>query len=124
MTGASRKILVVDDDADIVANLVDILGDEGYRLDFAHDGPSALSLARSARFDVAIVDYQMPEMDGSKLIVELQKLQPRIKTIMVTGFADNDGISRAVHAGVLKVIQKPVDIRALLMLTEQAVIEN
>lgn len=117
-------ILVVDDDVDTVANLVDILGDEGYRLDCAHDGESALNLAKIAKFAVSIVDYRMPEMNGATLIEELQKLQPEIKTIMMTGFADEEGIAQAVEAGVLRVFSKPVDLEALLELTEQAALSN
>jgi CheY-like chemotaxis protein len=116
-------ILVVDDDADIRCNVKDILDDLGYRADTAHDGPSALHMVKNHSYDVALLDFKMPGMDGATLYAEMKKLRPEIVAIMVTAYAGSDGVSKAKAAGTWKVLRKPVDFAALLPLLEQAASE-
>lgn len=114
-------VLVVDDDVDISSNLCDILNDIGYRTDMAHDGPSALHLMKENAFDLALLDFKMPGMDGATLFEEIRKLNPELVAIMVTAYASDDGIQRALDAGTWKVLPKPVDIPKLLGLLKEAV---
>ena len=113
-------ILVVDDDDDIRSNVKDILEDLGYRADTAHDGPSALQLVQQNSYDVALLDFKMPGMDGATLYTEIKKIRPEIVAIMVTAYAGSGGVDRAIDAGTWKVLRKPVDVDALLRLVEQA----
>jgi two-component system, NtrC family, response regulator HydG len=69
------SILLVDDDIDICANMADILGDLGYRVEAAHDGPSAPELVRNRPFDVALLDLRMPGMDGLTLYREIKMVR-------------------------------------------------
>ncbi len=115
------SILVVDDDADICSNVRDILEDLGYRTDIAHDGPSALRLIREKPFDIALLDFKMPGMDGAELYSEIRKLRPEIVAIMITAYAGSDGAERARAAGTWRVMRKPVDFASLLPLLEEAI---
>ena len=117
------SILVVDDDDDIRSNVRDILEDLGYRTDTAHDGPSALHLVEQNTYDVALLDFKMPGMDGATLYAEMKKLRPEIVAIMVTAYAGSNGVDKALDAGTWKVLRKPVDFAALLPLVEQAACE-
>jgi len=83
MNERSRRVLVVDDDADIRVNITDILNDLGYETAMAGDGEAALQCVRAGRFEVVVLDYKMPGMDGVTLCREIEKLQPSIATIMV-----------------------------------------
>jgi DNA-binding NtrC family response regulator len=121
MPDHAGKILVVDDDPDIVANLSDILCDLGYHPSSAHNGTTALGLVEQQKFDVAIVDYKMPGMDGSTLLSKIRQRQPETTAIMVTGFAEDQRINSAVADGDLQVFRKPVDIKALLKLIESSI---
>lgn len=123
MTSDSPAVLVVDDDVDISTNLCDILSDIGYRTDMAHDGPSALHLLEERSFDLALLDFKMPGMDGASLLQEIRKLDPGLVAIMVTAYAGDEGIQQALDAGTWKVLSKPVDIPKLLQLLKQA-LEN
>ena len=114
------KILVVDDDRDIASNLGDILTECGYDADLAYDGASALALAREHRYDVALLDFKMPDTDGASLYAELKALQPAMVAILITAYAGNDGVQRALHAGTWRVLRKPVEVSQLLALVEQA----
>lgn len=116
-------VLVVDDDEDICSNVKDILEDLGYRADTAHDGPSALRLVEQHSYDVALLDFKMPGMDGAKLYAEIKKLRPEIVSIMVTAFAGSDGVEKAKEAGTWKVLRKPVDFENLLSLVNQVASE-
>jgi DNA-binding NtrC family response regulator len=112
--------LIVDDDEDIRTNFADILNDLGYQITTADDGDSALRCVRQHDFDVVLLDYKMPDMDGAALYCEIKKLQPSIAAIMVTAWAGSDGARQALDAGTWEVLRKPVDIPVLLDKLDQA----
>jgi len=114
------SVLVVDDDDDIRNNVKNILEDLGYRTDTAHDGPAALHLVEQNSYDVALLDFKMPGMDGATLYAEIKKLRPEIVAIMVTAYAGSGGVEKAKEAGTWKVLRKPVEFGALLDLVNQA----
>src|SRR5271157_5148783 len=121
MTPALPAILVVDDEVDTCQNLQDILTDLGYRVDTAYDGPAALELVRRSAYDVALLDYRMPGMDGLTLYREIKKLRAGTVAIVVTAYAGGRTTEEAQHAGAWQVLPKPVELRKLLGLVEQAV---
>lgn len=111
---AAGRILIVDDDEDIRTNFSDILCELGYETSLAGDGESALQLVREKEYDVVLLDYQMPGMDGATLYDAIKKVRPSIAGIMVTAWAGSDGAQRARDAGTWEVLRKPVDIAELL----------
>ena len=114
------KLLIVDDDSDILANLRDILVDQGYNVTTASSGPEALEKIKSSCpnskccFDLCLLDFKMPEMDGAELLEQIKQLDPAARAIMITAFAGDDGIQRAKAAGTLTVIRKPMEVPHLL----------
>ncbi|WP_182870064.1 response regulator [Stieleria mannarensis] len=114
MNERGSRVLIVDDDADIRSNFADILSDLGYQTTTAEDGAAALRCIRESRFDVVLLDYQMPGMDGASLYREIKKLQPSVAAIMITAWAGSDGAQQAKNAGTWDVLRKPVDIPDLL----------
>ncbi len=120
MNRSPATILVVDDDVDTCKNLSDILNDMGYHVDTAHDGFAALELARRNRYDVALLDFKMPGMDGLTLYRELRKVQSETVAIVVTAFAGKTTAEEAMAAGAWRVLSKPVDFPRLLGLVDQA----
>src|SRR5262245_17226644 len=121
MTPTTPAILVVDDDVDTCHNLRDILADMGYRVDVAHDGPSALELVRRYAYDVALLDLKMPGMDGVTLYREVKKLRSDTVAIIVTAYAGGNAAEEALAAGAWQLMPKPVDLSRLLPLVEQAI---
>jgi len=96
-----EKILIVDDEPDIVKLLSDFLTGLGYRVSAAYNGREGLEKARQDRPDLILLDYIMPEMDGYAFLDELRH-DPQlltIPTIMIT-VRDSyvDQIYAAVHA--------------------------
>lgn len=115
------RILVVDDEVDICRNLGDILSDLGYQVDSAHDGPSALELVRQRPYDVALLDYKMPGMDGLTLYREIKKQRAGTVSLLVTAYATPSTAEEALTAGAWKVVAKPVDFARLLGYVDEAI---
>ncbi len=126
MPGIPRRILIVDDDGDTLTNLSDILTDIGYETETASDGPSALQkIGKRAphdrcRFDLCLLDFKMPGMDGAELLHELHASCPKLPAIMITAFAGEEGVQRAMDAGTWTVLSKPVNVPDLLSLIDDA----
>jgi two-component system, NtrC family, response regulator HydG len=120
MKHATPSVLVVDDDVDTCRNLSDILTDLGYRVDTSHDGPSALELVRANAYDVALLDYKMPGMDGLTLYREIKKLRAGTVAIIVTAYSGGKA-EEALAAGAWQLLPKPVDFPRLLRLVDEAV---
>jgi DNA-binding NtrC family response regulator len=120
MTNPPPAILVVDDEVDTCRNLQDILTDMGYRVDIAHDGATALEMVRRKHYDVALLDYVMPGMDGLTLYREIKKLSAGTVAIVVTAYAGGKTVEEAQHAGAWQVLPKPVDFPKLMGLMDEA----
>jgi PAS domain S-box-containing protein len=89
--GAERsqaRILLVDDDSAVRAVTATILTESGYRVAEAGCGSVALDLLREERFDLLLVDYAMPEMNGAETAAAARQLQPELPVLYVTGYAD------------------------------------
>lgn len=114
MKSAPARVLVVDDDQDIRSNISDILNDLGYQVSTAADAEAALEIAADETFDIALLDFRMPGMDGAKLYRRLKELQPAMVAIMVTAWASGEGVKDALDAGTWDVLRKPVEISELL----------
>lgn len=121
MSAEAPSILLVDDDIDTCRNVSDILVDLGFQVDVAHDGPSALDLARDRAYDVALLDLKMPGMDGLTLYRRLKTTHPGTVALLVTAYASDDTAAEALSAGAWRVMRKPVDMPSLLTLIDQAV---
>lgn len=120
MHATQPEILVVDDDRDTCQNLCDILTDIGYSVQTAGDGLAALELVRGRAFDVALLDYKMPGMDGLALYREIKRISPATVAIIISAYVTPATADEAHRAGTWKVLAKPVDVRAVLPLVEEA----
>lgn len=121
MTAEPASVLIVDDDADTRQNLADILGDLGYRIETAPDGPSALDVIARRPFDIALLDFKMPGMNGLEVYRAIKKQRPETVAIVVSAYTDPVTRKEALDLGVTEVLAKPVDFRHLLGLVERAV---
>lgn len=121
MPTAAPAILVVDDDPDTCRNLADILTDLGYRVDTAPDGPAALDRVRAGPYDVALLDFKMPGMDGVELYRRIKQVRAGTVAILVSGYTTPAARDEAAGAGAWRVLAKPVDLPALLGLVGEAV---
>jgi CheY-like chemotaxis protein len=115
------RVLVVDDERDMLEILQDFFESEGFAVVVADSGERAIELCKHAAFDVAITDMRMPGIDGLHTLIGLRQLDPRLPVIVVTGYASDDTEQRCRNAGAFECIQKPVDLDDLLRLVGAAV---
>jgi CheY-like chemotaxis protein len=109
-----KRILIVDDERQVVLALSRLLRRHGFAVECAHSGAEALSLLE--RFDphVVITDYRMPGMNGAEVLREVLHLRPQAIRLLISGYTEAAG---GVKLGVAHgVIPKPWDDDALLEL--------
>ena len=85
MSHMLAKILLVDDERKFLNSIAERLKLLGFEPLKASSGPQALALAQKGPIDLAIVDYQMPGMDGLVTITKLKEIDPALKTVLLTG---------------------------------------
>ena len=117
----ATDILLVDDDEDTCASLSDIFSDLDYTVDVAHDGPGALELSGRHQYRLALLDYNLPGMDGLELCRRLKKSQPAVVVALITAFSSIATTGAAAEAGVRCSPLKPANFSLLLPLVEEAV---
>jgi two-component system chemotaxis response regulator CheY len=109
------RALIVDDSRFVRSFLRGLLERRGMECEEAGDGQAALDRIRSSEsFDLALVDWNMPVMNGLELVEQVRAEGYRdIKVLMVTTEAEDDYIVRALDAGVDEYLMKPFDDAAL-----------
>jgi CheY-like chemotaxis protein len=117
----AHSILIVDDNPDACATAAKMLWSLGYQADVAYDGPTALKLVDEHPYSLAIIDYQLPGMNGVELFRALHKQRPGMTGIFLTGFTTEDVISPAFDAGIVRVLPKPVDFADLVPIIDEFV---
>ncbi|MEY4567507.1 MAG: hypothetical protein RLY14_2477 [Planctomycetota bacterium] len=121
---AVLRILAVDDERDALENLREVLEHFGYVVHVASSGAEAIQLAEQNRYDVALLDFRMPGMNGLELASKLKLLLPGIVTILITAFLDVEQQGQVVPVGQLrKVISKPLNINELSTLLQDIAVE-
>lgn len=118
-----KKILIVDDDSELRANLSEILRGAGYYTDEAASGKEAIEKTPSKDFDIVLLDLMMPKMSGIDVLKEIKKIKPGIRVIMITAFATVENAVDAIKKGASDYISKPFRIDDLLT-TIRRVIEE
>jgi CheY-like chemotaxis protein len=84
----SQTVLCIDDNQDLLECEKTFLESFGYTVLTAASGGKELELASIHSFDVVIVDYFMPEMNGQEVAIEMRKLRPQVPIIMLSGAVD------------------------------------
>lgn len=105
------KILVVDDDRLVRRFMTDSLRNSGYAVVDVADGAVALEALRAQRFDMLIVDFAMPNMNGAEVAQRARELHPDLKILIVSGYADSAALESAV--GTATQLRKPFDVAEL-----------
>ena len=91
------KVLLVDDEKEFLESLSERFELRGFEVYKAQSGPEALQVAEKKNLHAAVVDLKMPDMDGLVTITKLKEIQPKIKTILLTGFG-SEKVKQATEA--------------------------
>ena len=103
----SPSVLVVDDDPEMRALILDVLQQEGYEVVEAKDGAEAVRALRSRDFDIILMDKNMPGPTGLDLLPGLQRVCPHSRVIMMMAFGDVPSYMEAVEKGAAEYLFKP-----------------
>jgi two-component system alkaline phosphatase synthesis response regulator PhoP len=108
------KILVVDDEYNIVELVKYNLKSNGYEVKEAYDGKEAIEMALSEKFDLIILDLMLPKIDGIEVCKTIKENNPNIKVIMLTAKSSESDKVLGLNIGADDYITKPFSIKELL----------
>lgn len=117
MNRMSSRLLIVEDDRLQQSVLKTVLEGRGYDIEVASDGLTAVRMLREGRFDLALIDYNLPEIDGlasARLVHDLMPDADRPKLIAVTAALDNLGSRDMLDGAFDAIVPKPLDFAQLL----------
>jgi DNA-binding NtrC family response regulator len=116
------RILVVDDEALIRWSLVQTLSDSGHETVEAVDGATAVRAMSDASvpFDVALLDYRLPDSNDLALLTRLRRMSPATQIILMTAYGTPEVVQGALDLGVFRVVPKPLDMDDVKTLVERA----
>jgi DNA-binding NtrC family response regulator len=121
MNPARPSVLIADDEFSIRDSLARWLTKDGFEAVPAESGPAALALARTRRFDAAVLDINMPGMDGLELQKALREIDAELTVVIITAFASVETAVRALKEGAFDYVTKPIDPSELSHLLRRAV---
>jgi len=107
MDKSKIHILIADDEDDLRTLLRHILTAQGYQITTAEDGEEAIDLLKRNKFDIALLDIQMPNINGLQVLKYIKEHSLHTKSIMLTGYADLKHAMEAKEFGARDFIGKP-----------------
>ncbi|MDL1952135.1 sigma-54-dependent Fis family transcriptional regulator, partial [Acidobacteria bacterium ACD] len=124
MSKKSTRILVVDDEEIVRESLTAWLEKDGYTLESAEDGPTALKLLRASTWSILLVDLKMPGMDGLEVLAHAKEIQPDTAVVIMTAFATVDTAVNAMKGGAYDYLVKPFDPEELSLMIQKIVAQQ
>ena len=120
MTGRGR-VLVVDDDPQVIETLRDFLDHLGYEASAAASGEEAIAAMTTVRPQVVLLDLLMPGISGLEALTYFREHHPTVPVIVITGAPGQEPAQQARAAGAFDVLRKPFDLDDLRARVAQAV---
>jgi two-component system response regulator HydG len=116
------RILIVDDNEDLAANMAEMFEEEGLDTVLAHDVESGHARMASGGVDLMITDVRLPDGNGLELLESAKTSNPAMPVVVISGYPDPDTTRRALELGAVAVSAKPFEmIEFFRMCTKLAV---
>lgn len=113
------SILVVEDGQSQRVMLRDFLRSEGHTVAEAENGESAIKIIQDGHYDLILLDYKMPGMDGLQVLKEIKRINHEIDVVIITAYGTIETAVEAIKVGAVDYITKPVELDELLLLVER-----
>ena len=117
---AMTKILIVDDEPRILLLMKSLLKANGYEVETAKDGPSALEAVRAGGVQIVVTDLRMQPMDGLTLFREIQAVNDAVPVILLTAYASVETAIEAMKGGIFDYLTKPFKVDEMLACLKRA----
>lgn len=114
------KILIIDDEAVALQNLMHVLKKEGYDILGTQSSPEALELMMQGQFDLILTDLKMEKVDGMEILSQTKKHYPDTEVIMITGYATVESAIKAMKHGAYHYIAKPFKLDEVRKVVKEA----
>ena len=115
-----QKVLIVDDEKDFLDIIAERMLARGMDVSTATSAEDALNMVEEESFDVVILDFMMPALDGFKALKLMKAKRPDVQIIVMTGNVPEEKRMEAKALGALDVIEKPPDLKDLIQIIKKA----
>jgi DNA-binding NtrC family response regulator len=112
-------ILIIEDGQSQREMLRDFLLKEGHTVDDAENGENGIRTVQTGHFDLILLDYKMPGMDGMEVLRQLKAINPQIDIVIITAYGTIETAVEALKAGAIDYITKPIELDELLLLVDR-----
>ncbi|MCM8767403.1 MAG: response regulator [Candidatus Omnitrophica bacterium] len=109
-----EKILIVEDNKEMIKLLTEILTSEKFSVEHVSSGLLAVDKIKNENYNLIILDLQLPDITGFKVLEDIKKINENIPIIILTGFGTTDNIVKAIKMGADDFVEKPFDIEDFL----------
>jgi len=120
----ATRIIIIEDDRDILDSLKEIIKSDGYEVDTASNGEEGIKKCRANSFDLALLDIKLPGMDGTEVLEILHKEFPDMVKIMITGYPSLENAVASLKKGADAYLMKPVNPSRLLEVIDKKLSER
>ncbi|MBN1384556.1 MAG: sigma-54-dependent Fis family transcriptional regulator [Elusimicrobia bacterium] len=116
-----QKILIIDDDQDMCIALSDLLKEDGFNTLTAYNGNDGLKITEENQPDLILLDYELPDIDGMKVLEKIKKIDKNLPVVMLTAYGKIKSAVQAMKAGAFDYITKPFENEEISLIVKKAV---
>ncbi len=120
MTEPLARLLVVDDEENMVHFLTKLLRAEGFEVEGVGTGEAALERLRAAPFELVLTDLKLPDTDGIEILKGARELQPEAVVVLITAYGTIESAIEAMRAGAYDYVSKPFRASEILQVVDKA----
>ncbi len=117
---SKARILIVEDDDDQREILTEYLNYRGYKVKNARNRSETLSFLEKGSFDIVLLDWRLPDVEGQSLLEEIKEKYPLLQVIIITAYGSVERAVDAMKKGAYHYLTKPINLEELLLLIERA----
>ena len=118
------KVIIVEDNVEVLESLSEILTSEGYEVETATSGEEGIKKCRTEQFSLALLDIKLPDMEGTQVLEVLHKEFPDMVKIMITGHPSLENAVASLKRGADAYLMKPINPAKLLKVLDEKMRER
>ena len=118
------KVIIVEDDVEVLEGLSEILTSEGYEVETATSGEEGIKKCRTEQFSLALLDIKLPDMEGTQVLEVLHREFPGMVKIMITGHPSLENAVASLKRGADAYLMKPINPANLLKVLDEKMRER